>query len=58
MHKYNKTTDNNWPQSLLVVGRTCQCPTYVTEKIGVPQAGRRLDDCSSCAKCSTGGGVV
>ena len=34
-------------------GRTCQCPTFVTEKIGGPQAGRRLEGCSSCAKCST-----
>ena len=28
---------------------------YVTEKRGGPQAGRRLDGCSSCAKYSTEG---
>ena len=27
----------------------------MTEKIGGPQAGRRLDNCSSCAKCSSEG---
>ena len=39
-------------------GRTYLCPTYVTEKRGGPQAGRRLDSCTSCAKCSTEGECV
>ena len=40
---------------LHLFGQTCKCLTYVTEKIDGPQAGRRLDGCSSCAKCSTEG---
>ena len=36
-------------------GRTYLRPTYVTEKRGGPQAGRRLDGSSSCAKCFTEG---
>ena len=38
-----------------IFGRTCQCPTHVTEKIGGLQARQRLDGCSGCAKCSSEG---
>ena len=40
---------------VFLFGRTCLCPTYVTEKIGGPQAGRRLEGCPSCAKCFSKG---